>query len=90
MSLKPLTGLADLVARGNKMTKKVFLAVTVGQEVNGKNVIVRIDKASFSKNKLDDFLRSEKNAWIEKHVFPEGEASCYFERHAQEVEVEDE
>lgn len=72
------------------MAKLVYLAVTVGQEVNGKNVIVRIDKASFSKEKIDGFLKQERNAWVEKHAFPEGEANCYFERHAQEVEVADE
>jgi hypothetical protein len=82
--------LAVLEAQGNKMVKQIYLAITVGQEVNGKNVVVRVDKASFSKTTIEDYLRTEKNSWVEKHTFPEGEASCYFERHAQEVEVIDE
>lgn len=72
------------------MAKTLYLALSIGQEINGKNIVLRVDKASFLKNKVQEFLYQNKNAWIDKHTFPEGEVNCYFERHAQEVEVEDE
>ncbi len=70
--------------------KNLYLALTVGQEINGKNVVVKIDKASFNKSVIEQFLSQNRNSWTENFKFPEGELSCFFERHAQEVGVEDE
>lgn len=69
--------------------QKVFLAISIGQEVDGRNVALRIDKASFDKNKINEFLATNKNSWVEKFRFPEGEVDCFFERHATETEVTD-
>lgn len=70
--------------------KTMYLAITVGQEINGRNVVVKIDKASFNKASVEQFLAQNKNSWNENFKFPEGEGPCFFERHAQEVGVEDE
>jgi hypothetical protein len=70
--------------------KTMYLAITVGQEINGRNVVVKIDKASFNKASIEHFLSQNKNSWNENFKFPEGEVTCFFERHAQEVGVEDE
>jgi hypothetical protein len=81
--------LAVSAAQGDRM-QKIYLAISVGQEVDGRNIALRVDKVSFNKNKINEFLLNNKNSWVEKFKFPEGEVNCFFERHATEVEVEDE
>lgn len=68
---------------------KVYLCVTVGQEIDGRNVVVRIDSASANKTKVDEFLNTNKNSWVEKFQVPEGMVDMYFQRNAQEIEVSD-
>lgn len=68
---------------------KIYLCVTVGQEIDGKNVVVRIDYASANKTKVDEFLSSNKSAWVEKFQVPEGVVDMFFQRNAQETEVLD-
>ena len=70
--------------------KKIYLAISLGQEVDGRNVALRVDMASLNKTKIEEFLNRNRNSWTEKFPFPEGEVNCFFERHATEVELSDE
>jgi|LakMenEpi03Aug12_release.lakeMendotaPanAssembly.Ray.scaffolds.fasta_scaffold260181_3 hypothetical protein len=68
---------------------KVYASVVVGQEINGKNVIVKIEKLTSDKSKIDQLLNSGKNNWIENYDVPEGAVPMYFSRNPQEIELED-
>lgn len=68
---------------------KIYLCITVGQELDGRNVIVRVDKASTNKSVVDQFLSTNKPTWVEKFQVPEGLVDMYFQRNGQEIEVED-
>lgn len=68
---------------------KVYCAISIGQEINGSNVVLRIDKASVDKTKIDAYLNTNKPTWSEKFALPEGNVDMYFQRNAQEFEVED-
>jgi len=67
---------------------KVFLSTIVGQQIDGQNVIVKIEKASVDKSKIDTLL-SLKNPWTEEVDTPAGKAQMFFQRNFQEIEVED-
>jgi hypothetical protein len=68
---------------------KVFVALTVAQEVDGKNVLIRFDKASKSKPVIDQFLLDNKNSWVEKIKVSDVDVSFACERHPHELEVEE-
>jgi hypothetical protein len=68
---------------------KVFICLTVAQEIDGRNLFVRVDKASKSKDVVESFMSKEKASWVEKITTPEGELSFACERHPHELEVED-
>ncbi len=68
---------------------KVYASVVVGQEINGKNIIVKIEKLTSDKSKIDQLLNSGKNNWIENYNVPEGTVPMYFSRNPQEIELED-
>lgn len=67
---------------------KVYLCITVGQEIDGKNVVVRIDKASQKKEDIQTFIQSSRNPWTEAIEVPGGKVNFFCERNLQEVEVE--
>ena len=69
---------------------KVYIAITIGSEVNGKNMLVRVDKASSTKEKIDEFIKLNPTTWIEKYTFQEGSLDCYFQRQPYEIEGENE
>lgn len=69
---------------------KIFICLTVAQELEGRNLFVRVDKASKSKEVVEKFISTQKNSWIEKIATPEGELSFACERHPHELELEDE
>lgn len=68
---------------------KVFMCVTIAQEIDGKNLLVRFDKCSKTKQAVDNFIAQNKASWVEK--IPVGQANLDFacERHPYEIEVED-
>lgn len=67
---------------------KVYLCVTVAQEIDGKNTMIRIDKASVKKEAIESFLANNKIIWNEKMQVAGGLVEFTCERHPQEVEVE--
>ena len=67
---------------------KVYISTIVGQQIDGQNVIVKIEKASVDKSKIDA-MASLKNPWTEETDTPSGKANMLFQRNVQEIEVED-
>lgn len=67
---------------------KAYCSIVVGQEIDGQNVIVKIEKLSCDKSKIDS-LTSLKNPWTEQVQVLNGTANMFFQRNFQEVEVED-
>lgn len=68
---------------------KVFICLTVAQEVDGKNLFVRVDKASKNKDFIDKFIAQQKGTWIERIKVSDGEVNFACERHPHEIEVEE-
>jgi hypothetical protein len=68
---------------------KVYASVVVGQEIDGRNVVVKIEKLTCDKSKIDQILTSGKNNWVENYAVPDGTVPMYFSRNPQEIELED-
>lgn len=79
-----------LEAQVKTKMEKIYICVTVAQEINGRNIQIRVDKASRNKSSIDAFLSSGNNSWVEKIKTPEGNVDFYCERHPQEVDLSDE
>lgn len=67
---------------------KVYCSIVVGQEIDGKNVVVKIEKASVDKSKIEA-MQSLKNPWTENFQVPDGNVKMLFQRNFQEFEVDD-
>jgi hypothetical protein len=81
--------LADLAAL-RRFEMKIYLCITVGQEINGKNAVVKVDKASLKKEDIDQYVSKSQTTWVEKIEVLGGKVDFFCERHIQEVEVENE
>lgn len=68
---------------------KLFVCVTVAQEIDGKSLLVRFDKCSTDVKKVEEFIKSNKSSWIEKIPVDGTNKDFACERHPHEVEVED-
>jgi hypothetical protein len=68
---------------------KIYLCVTIAQEIDGKNTMIRIDKASLKKETVESFIANHKIVWAEKMPVAGGLVEFACERHPQEVEVEE-
>ncbi len=66
-----------------------YASIVVGQEIDGKNIVVKIEKVSCIKKKIEELIANQKNSWVEKFDVPEGNVPMYFTRNAQEIFVED-
>ena len=67
---------------------KAYCSIVVGQEIDGLNVVVKIEKISCDKSKIDN-LMTLKNPWTEEITIPNGKTNMFFQRNFQEIEVED-
>jgi hypothetical protein len=67
---------------------KAYCSIVVGQEIDGQNIVVKIEKISIDKSKIDA-LSNLKNPWTEQTQVPNGTANMFFQRNFQEIEVED-
>jgi hypothetical protein len=68
---------------------KAYASIVVGQEVDGRNLVVKIEKVSCDKTKIDEILASNRNNWVEQFDVPEGKVPMYFSRNPQEILIED-
>jgi hypothetical protein len=66
-----------------------YASIVVGQEIDGKNLVVKIEKVSCDKSKIDGILATNKNSWVEQFDVPEGKVPMYFSRNPQEIFIED-
>jgi hypothetical protein len=68
---------------------KAFISITIGQEINGRNVVVKVDKACKDKEKIEEFIKTNKTMWNEFLEVPGGKVNFLCERHIHEIEVEE-
>lgn len=68
---------------------KIYMCITVGQEINGKNVVVKVDRASKAKEDIEIYVNKNPTTWTEKIPVPGGAVNFFCERHIHEVEVEE-
>jgi hypothetical protein len=68
---------------------KVYASVVVGQEIDGRNIVVKIEKLTADRSKIDAILAMGKNNWVTNYDVPEGSVPMYFSRNPQEIELED-
>jgi hypothetical protein len=68
---------------------KAYASIVVGQEVDGKNLVVKIEKVSCNKEVIENILKTSKNNWVEQFDVPEGKVPMYFSRNPQEILIED-
>lgn len=67
----------------------IYAAITVGQEINGRNVVVRTDFASKNKSEVEDFLSKNKGSWTEFIDVENQKINFFCERHVQQIEVKE-
>jgi len=68
---------------------KIYACITVAQEIDGKNLMIRFDKVTTKKDDLEKYVANNKSAWVEKMGSPQGMIDFACERHPHEIEVED-
>jgi hypothetical protein len=68
---------------------KAYASIIVGQEIDGKNLVIKFEKVSCKKEVIDEILAKNRNSWVEKHAVPEGVVPMYFSRNAQELVIDD-
>jgi hypothetical protein len=67
---------------------QTYICITVGQEINGRNVVIKVDKASTKKEDIEDYIKKNQTSWLEKIDVSGGKVDFFCERHIHEVEVE--
>lgn len=45
---------------------KAYVALTIANEIDGRATVVRADKASVSREKLEEWMRSRQTSWREQ------------------------
>jgi len=82
---------------------KAFVALTVANEIDGRNTVVRADKASAVRSQLEEWLKTRQLTWRETirtgpqpqpglnvGLQPQGAVmDCLCQTHIIEIEVED-
>ena len=78
------------------MSKNVFAVITVARQVEGEYVFIKTEKAFSSAKKPDSLLQSLKSQYstdgkvnIVNIATPQGDAECFCEVGAFEIELED-
>jgi hypothetical protein len=68
---------------------KAYCSIVVGQEIDGHNAVVKVERVSCDKSKIDEIVNKGQASWIENFEVPEGNVKMFFQRNAQEIEIED-
>jgi hypothetical protein len=78
------------------MSKNVFAVITVARQVEGEYIFIKTEKAFSSAKKADSLLQSLKSQYstdgkvnIVNIATPQGDAECFCEVGAFEIELED-
>jgi hypothetical protein len=77
-----------LAAQELEFNMQIYMSLTVGQEVNGVNVMVKVEKASTNKALIEKFISGKQNPWTESHPLNGANLMFFMERHLQEIEVD--
>lgn len=67
---------------------QIYISLAVGQEVNGANVMVKVEKASTNKSSIEKFISGKQNPWTESQQLNNTNVMFFMERHLQEIEVD--
>jgi hypothetical protein len=78
----------DLAAQELEFDMQIYISLAVGQEVNGANVMVKVEKASTNKSSIEKFISGKQNPWTESQQFNNTNVMFFMERHLQEIEVD--
>ncbi len=73
----------------SRKTMKIYLSIVVGQELDGKHLVVKVEKVSKEKEKIEQILQQGKNNWVSNVDTPDGSLPMYFTRNPYEAELED-
>lgn len=68
---------------------KVYMTIVVGQELDGRNLVVKVEKLSKDKEVIEGILKKEKNNWVSNHDTADGSLPMYFTRNPFEAELDD-
>jgi len=69
--------------------KKVFVVVTVANQVDGAATLVKVEKVFPTARDAENFLAKEKSNWREMINFNNSSLECICERGVQEADFED-
>jgi hypothetical protein len=69
--------------------KKVFVVVTVANQVDGAATLVKVEKVFASAKETENYLVNEKKNWREIITFNNASLECVCERGVQEADYED-
>ena len=78
----------DLAAQELEFDMQIYISLAVGQEVNGANVMVKVEKASTNKSSIEKFISGKQNPWTESQQLNNTNVMFFMERHLQEIEVD--
>jgi len=67
---------------------KVYLAIVVGQELDGRNLVVKVEKVTSKKEEIEQLIQKGPNNWVANHETPDGSFPMYFSRNPYEAELE--
>jgi hypothetical protein len=67
---------------------QVYISLVVGQEINGSNIMVKIEKASTKRDTIEQFIKGKQNPWNESQQLNGANVSFLMERNLQEIEVD--
>ena len=79
------------------MAEKLFAVITVARQVEGEYVFIKTEKAFRQAGKADDLLQKLKREYVASNgevnvveiATPQGDAKCFCEVGAFEIELED-
>jgi len=68
--------------------KKVFVVVTVANQVDGVATLVKVEKVFSTASEAEKYLANEKKNWREVITFNNSSFECICERGVQETDFE--
>lgn len=67
---------------------KAYIALTVANEIDGNNTVVRVDKASTNRASLEEWASQRNASWREKIKNQNMVLDCVCQMNIIEVEIE--
>ena len=67
--------------------EKIFVVLTVANEIGGSGVLVKVEKAYKSVLEAENFVKKDNKSWREVIQINNNSIDCFCERGIQEVEL---